>query len=68
MDLTRSLHKEERLQTYSSLSLVLLLKIPDGNFFNWLLFNPLPKVIERGFNYVVLINIVGALCMLENDV
>ena len=68
MDLTRSLHKYDRLQTYSPLSFVLLLKIPDGNFLNWLVCNILPKVIERGFNYVLLINMVRAPCMLENDV
>ena len=42
--------------------------MPDGNFFNWLLNNHLPKVIERGFDYIVLVNMVRAPCMLENDV
>ena len=45
---------------------MLLLKIPDGNFFNWLLFNNLPKVMERGVDYIVLVRMVQALCMLEN--
>ena len=55
-------------QTYSHFSLVLSLKMLGGNFFKWLFCNRLPKVIERGFNYVLLINMVRAPCMLENDV
>ena len=34
----------ERLQTYSLYSQVLLLKMPDGKFFNWLLFNRPSKI------------------------
>ena len=44
---------------------MLLLKIPDGNFFNWLLFNNLPKVMERGADYIVQVSLVRALCMLK---
>ena len=36
------------------MSWVLLLKMPNGNFFNWLLFNRLPKEIEKGIDYFVL--------------
>ena len=32
---------------YVDLRWVLLLKMPDGNFFNWLLPNSLPKAIGR---------------------
>ena len=38
----------------------------DGNFLNWLLFKPLPKAIERGVDYIMLVNIVQELSMLEN--
>ena len=68
MDLTRSLHKWDRLETYSHFSLVLFLKMLDSNFFNWLLSNHLPKVIEKGFDQIVLVNMVRVPCMLENDV
>ena len=35
----------KRLQTYSHFSWVLLLKMPDGKFLSWLLFNCLSKII-----------------------
>ena len=38
----------------------------DGNFLNWLLFKPLTKAIERGVDYIMLVNIVQELSMLEN--
>ena len=37
---------QERLQTYSHLSWVLLVKMPDGNFFNRVLFKNLSKKIN----------------------
>ena len=68
MDLTLSLRKWDRLQTYSPVNWVLLMKMPDGNFFNWLLLNHLPKVIERGVDYIVLVNLVRALSLVEKVV
>ena len=53
---------------YVDLRWVLLLIMPDGNFFNWLLPNSLPKAIGRGFDYTVLVNMVQAPCLLENDI
>ena len=35
---------------------------------NWLLSKSLPKVIGRGFDYIVLVNMVQAPWMLENDI
>ena len=35
---------------------------------NWLLSKSLPKVIGRGFDYTVLVNMVQAPWMLENDI
>ena len=43
----------KRLQTYSQYSRVLLLKMLDGKFFNWLLFNCLSKINEFIFNCMV---------------
>ena len=48
MDLRHSLQKEERVLTYRVDSLVLLLNMPDGNSFNWLLLISLPR-IDRGW-------------------
>ena len=48
MDLRNSLQKEERVLTYRAESLVLLLNMPDGNSFNWLLLISLPR-IDRGW-------------------
>ena len=45
-DFMLSLLKKGRLQTYKLNSWLLLLKMPDGNFFNWLLFSHLPRIIE----------------------
>ena len=42
-------HKLNRIQTYIHSSWVLLLKMLDGNFFNWLLSNNLTKVTERSW-------------------
>ena len=42
--------------------------MPDGNFFNWLFSNALPKVTGRGFDYIVLVNMVQAPCLHENDI
>ena len=48
------LHKySKRLQTYSLYSRLLLLKMLDGKFFNWLLFNCLSKINECIFNCMV---------------
>ena len=44
---------------YVDLRWVLLLKMPDGNFFNWLLPN---------IDYIVLVNMVQVPCLLENDI
>ena len=41
------------LQTYSHSSWVLLLKMLDGKFFNWLLFNCLSKINECILNCMV---------------
>ena len=35
---------------------------------NWLLSKSLPKVIGRGFDYILLVNMVQAPWMLENDI
>ena len=43
----------ERLQTYSRYSWVLLLKMPDGKFLSWLLFNCLSKISQYIFNCMV---------------
>ena len=43
----------KRLQTYSQYSWVLILKMLDGKFFNWLLFNCLSKINECILNYMV---------------
>ena len=53
---------------YVDLRWVLLLKMADGNFFNWLLSNSLPKAVGRGFDYIVLVNMVQAPCLLEKDI
>ena len=53
---------------YVDLRWVLLLKMPDGNFFYWLLTNSLPKAIVRGFDHIVLVNMVQAPCLLENEI
>ena len=48
------LHKySKRLQTYSQSSRSLLLKMLDGKFFNWLLFNSLSKISKSIFNCIV---------------
>ena len=43
----------KRLQTYSRVSWLLLLKMLDGKFFNSLLFNSLSNINECIFNYMV---------------
>ena len=59
------LHKySKRLQTYSLFSRLLLLKMLDGKFFNWLLFNHLSKINECIFNCMVYNNKVQRIRML----
>ena len=55
IDLTNYLQKEERVLTYRKESLVLLLNIPDGNSFIWLLLISLPRsgVHYDIFNYYI---------------
>ena len=42
--------------------------MPDGNWFNWLLFNSLSKISKCGVNCVVFDNKVQGMSMLERNV
>ena len=54
-----------RLQPYGHSRWVLLLKIPDGKFFSWLLFNSLSKISQSIFNRMVYDNKVQRMRGLE---
>ena len=54
-----------RLQPYGHSRWVLLLKMPDGKFFSWLLFNSLSKISQSIFNRMVYDNKVQRMRGLE---